>query len=349
MPTKPTLAFVDHGLHRKTNSGDLFRKLFAAHFEIKEFWDDSWENKTGISAETLNRFDYVFFEQTILPLPELKKITAQMIWAPMYDGYDKSFALWKYLPILGIKILALSKALHKKAIGFGAESIYSKYCPDPNDFNLSIPQNGRHIFFWERGEIEFKDIKKIITPNEVDSFIYRINLDPSYHPKTLSEEDRKIFHVEIYASDYLPKENYLNLLSRANVFIAPRKKEGIGLSFLEAMAAGQCVIAHDDATMNEYIINGKNGILVDYNQPTPQSLENISAMGKTAREDMVRGHQEWSEAESKIINFILNSKKIVSNSPHPILDFVYAAEKKVPLFKRYIARQKTKIRRKIKL
>ena len=30
---------------------------------------------------------------------------------------------------------------------------------------------------------------------------------------------------------YLPKNEYLNIFEKCNVFIAPRKKEGIGISY----------------------------------------------------------------------------------------------------------------------
>ena len=50
---------------------------------------------------------------------------------------------------------------------------------------------------------------------------------------------------------------------KSTIYIASRPYEGIGMSFLEAMADGRCVVAHDNTTHNEYIEHGKNGFLFD--------------------------------------------------------------------------------------
>src|SRR6202012_2876394 len=38
--------------------------------------------------------------------------------------------------------------------------------------------------------------------------------------------------------------------------------EGVGITFLEAMARGCAVVAYDAPTMNEYIESGKTGVLL---------------------------------------------------------------------------------------
>jgi glycosyltransferase involved in cell wall biosynthesis len=43
--------------------------------------------------------------------------------------------------------------------------------------------------------------------------------------------------------------------------MAPRRYEGIGMAFLEAMAMEMCVVAENQSTANEYILSGKNVIL----------------------------------------------------------------------------------------
>lgn len=48
-----------------------------------------------------------------------------------------------------------------------------------------------------------------------------------------------------------------NAINEKAIFIAPRDYEGIGLSFLEAMAMGKAVVGVNNPTMNEYIADGK--------------------------------------------------------------------------------------------
>jgi glycosyltransferase involved in cell wall biosynthesis len=71
-----------------------------------------------------------------------------------------------------------------------------------------------------------------------------------------------------------------DLIKQAGIYIAPRKLEGIGISFLETMVMGKAVIAQDAPTMNEYIENGINVYLVDFNKPEPIDLSNIEWVQK---------------------------------------------------------------------
>ena len=59
----------------------------------------------------------------------------------------------------------------------------------------------------------------------------------------------------------MPAEEYADLLGSCGLFAAPRRKEGIGLSFLDAMARGAFVLGYDSPTMNEYIRHAETGWL----------------------------------------------------------------------------------------
>ena len=48
---------------------------------------------------------------------------------------------------------------------------------------------------------------------------------------------------------YLPKNEYLNIFEKCNVFIAPRKKEGIGITIVEAISKGMFVVGYNDSTI----------------------------------------------------------------------------------------------------
>jgi Glycosyltransferase len=61
---------------------------------------------------------------------------------------------------------------------------------------------------------------------------------------------------------FLNKKDYIKFVKYSDVFISPRKQEGIGMSFLEAMSLGKYIVAINDSTMNEYILNRKIGLLI---------------------------------------------------------------------------------------
>ena len=76
------------------------------------------------------------------------------------------------------------------------------------------------------------------------------------------------------------------------------------MHFLEAMAMGKCVVAHDDATMNEYIKDGENGILFNAKEPKPvpevSVLHVLRNVGKTAMELRAK----WLEEAQCVPDFV---------------------------------------------
>ncbi len=266
--SRPTLAFVDHSFHKTTGSADFYIKEFLEpYFEVTRYQDEAWHGGKHVVVSELNKYDYVFFCQTINPLLELARLKAKIIWAPMYGGVRLNYFYWKSLSLLPIKVLCFSDKIYERCKKFGIDTLKVQYFLDPSTYHSPLPQGRVNIFFWYRGSITFADLKKIIDPKQIDSFIYKSNPDPFCQKEIISADDIKNFKMRIIEDGYSSKEDYLALLSQANVFIAPREKEGIGMSFLEAMAMGQCVIGNNDATMNEYIRHEDTGHLFDLQNP----------------------------------------------------------------------------------
>lgn len=94
-------------------------------------------------------------------------------------------------------------------------------------------------------------------------------------------------------------------LATANLFFAARPLEGIGMSFLEAMAAGLCVVAPDAPTMNEYISHGRTGLLYALDRMAPLDLSNARAIGARARESVLRGRERWEAGVPRLTEFLL--------------------------------------------
>ena len=106
-------------------------------------------------------------------------------------------------------------------------------------------------------------------------------------------------------STWQSREDYLRSLAGRNVFVAPRRYEGIGMAFLEAMAMGMCVVAENQSTANEYILSGENGILYGGGRarlfaPAPASLCELERMGKAARESIGQIHRNWLETQGEV-------------------------------------------------
>lgn len=306
MEQKPTLAFVDNIFHQRTMSSNFFKELLAPHFEISNFWDKTSQKGPRIDTDTINKHNYVVFWQRLNPIAELEKITAKMMWVPMFDSISFDYLFWKNLSFLPIKVLCFSKVIYRQCQKFGIESIYVQYFIKPEWNEKYPPDREKNLFFWNRGAVSFEMIKKIIDPGFLDKFIYLSRPDPNYKAENLTSEDKERFKIQIVEMDFKnSREEYFRLVRQSGLFIAPRKKEGIGLSFIEAMSYGSAVLAYNDGTMNEYIKHGYNGYL--FNEQTKELLDfsNLPEVIKNSKETAEAGYKKWLQDEKRIIDFIL--------------------------------------------
>ena len=104
----------------------------------------------------------------------------------------------------------------------------------------------------------------------------------------------------------------ISILEKYALYIAPRIYEGIGMSFLKAMALGRCVIAVDNPTMNEYIQHGNTGLLFDINNTESIHIEDfdIKKIQKNTIEYMNEGYLNFKDVLKNIPQWIENSPLI---------------------------------------
>lgn len=130
------------------------------------------------------------------------------------------------------------------------------------------------VFFWQRtNSINIELLDKLFKNYKINTFYYHKAIDPCYKsPEFLP----KIWKNKIeYSEWYKNKEDLTNTILKSAIYIAPRIREGIRMSFLEAMAAGRYVIAVNKPTMNEYITDGITGKLYDFSNPQSLIIENV--------------------------------------------------------------------------
>jgi glycosyltransferase involved in cell wall biosynthesis len=73
--------------------------------------------------------------------------------------------------------------------------------------------------------------------------------------------DKIIFH------GWKNKQDLIQFYQHAYLFLMPSQYEPFGLTALEALASGTPVVASKTGGLQEFIFNGKNGFLVDQNDP----------------------------------------------------------------------------------
>jgi len=303
---KLKLLWFDHSFHKKTKSTNFLSEILENKFNVSIFWDDYWKGEEPLPVSEINNYDYVFFFQTLLPFYKLKQIKAKIIWVPMFDGNHLSDRYWYCLSSIPIKILSFSEYLHKKCLEFNIESLPLKYYLPPA-FSDAIPKTGRHYFFWYRGSLRFSEIKSIIDPQMVDSFVYRSAPDPYFKEETFSKEDIEKYKLQIIRDvTFDSREKYLELLKKSNIYIAPRTIEGIGISFLEAMAIGMVVVAYNNGTMNEYIKHDYNGYLFD-SKDYHINFDNMETVLNNSKAMAQNGWIKWEKDKNIISSFIMNN------------------------------------------
>ena len=312
---KKKLAYVDYWSHKNTKSGDFLRDILSENFEITNFW---WKENDNIPLDQLDKFDYIFFFHVMFPYQVMKRFkNKKIMWAPMYDAlnfrnnfFKKIF--WKQISNLGIKILIFSKKISESIGNENIKFLKLNYYLKPNENNESRLLKKINIFFWDRGRIRLEDWLKYFDKKEINEIIYFQKFDPNLDINGDNYLEKfKDFKIKVIKESFLPKEKFLELSKNCNVFIAPRKKEGIGIALVEAISRGQYIVGYDDATMNEYITDEKIGFLYNEKVLNQVKAENIIDNYDFRLKNANLKYAEWNDSKRKILNFFDEKNELV--------------------------------------
>lgn len=274
------ILFVDHEAHLKTHSADFFLEILRESFDVKTFYYKK-VYRFSIPDEDVAWADVIILWEFLYNRYDLGVPGKRCIFVPMYDNEWGSKWQWKRIAASGMPIISFCEAISRHAKKHGVANILDlRYFPNPAD----LPQERgepKRIFLWERGEISRSTTEAILPPSNGYTFDVK------------------------KANEFMPREEYLRRLSKCEIVIAPRMKEGIGMAFLEAMAMGKCVIANDDATMNEYIEDGKTGILCNFRSTlAPIPYKEIGVVLSNVKSVMKSIYKRWESDKATIKQFI---------------------------------------------
>lgn len=301
------VAFVGHSYHRVTGSSRFFLDLLASGHQVTTFWDDSWHQggELDVTPIVSGTFDAVVVWQC-------EKVAARLAGAglpnvtffPMYDS-SHAFpdAFWAGLK--RIKVVCFSSTLHERLQRLGLRSRYLQYFPDPGGLPPVDHATGLIGYFWQRQqEITWRTIRPLLGEATFLRFTLNRTVDPSLG-QFVEPSTEEVARFGVRYADWQPdKRAALAALAAHNVYFAPRMREGIGMSFLEAMAMGFLVVAPDRPTMNEYILPGVNGLLYDPDQPGPLDFSRAVELGAAARRTAEVGHARWRRSIGALVDFV---------------------------------------------
>ena len=277
--------FVDLEAHRVTGSSLFFVDLLKRRFDVDVAYVTSRHSPKMPKASEVAGYDCVICWQVTPSNIRAWSYGKPLIYVPMYDGETGNVVKWMRNRLQGIRAISFCRAegaLLRKA---GVDALDVAYYPPLGE---RVQGDLKKVFFWERGGIKADEVRRMFPPESGFEVVVRSG--------AIREGDDA-------------RRSYIMAMSECGVFVAPRRLEGIGLGFLEAMAMGKCVVAEDAPTMNEYIANGKNGVLVDVDNVGNGGLrlrpEDVASIQDKAYESCSDGRRRWEAVgESAILDFI---------------------------------------------
>jgi hypothetical protein len=287
--------------------------LTARGHHVDIFWDEAWRGGQPIHWLSVADHDVIIMFQSYChnEARSYRSMHPNVVYIPMFDQFGFSQAsindlsgFWE--PFQGSKVLSFSTAVHALTTGFGIFSHRVRYYPEFPPI-ASRASQGLHGFFWLRREEElgWDIVRALIGRTRFDSFHLHVVGDPGFPPVRLPPaEDVQAQNITM-STWFERRAEFDKIASCATVYFAPRLAEGIGQTFLEAMARGQCVIAADNPTMNEYIVNGVNGLLYEPSSPRPLDLSDVARLGREARRGVTVGRAGWEANEETLVDFLL--------------------------------------------
>jgi len=303
---KKKLLYIGHYFHSKTKSTAFLTDYLAQFFDVDIRLDNSWETNVPFDYSIITpEYEVVIFFQ-LIPNP---KIFSQIkhkniVFAPMYDQ-SRKWGYSEWLPYKDIKILNFSKTMHDKLSKWGFNSLYIQYFPQPKEFS---PGDESKVFFWQRlPDINIDSVVQVFKNKQVDIHIHK-TMDSGLKFQKPDKQLEEKYHIT-YSDWFENVKDMEDAISSRALYIAPRLYEGIGMSFLDAMAMGKAVVANNKPTMSEYITNNETGYLINFKNPKPIELKNIKTIQKNAYEYIKSGYEKWMNGRKKIIEFVNSSQK----------------------------------------
>jgi hypothetical protein len=301
-------AFIGHSYHQKTRSTSFFLSFLETLGAVDTFWETGWGDRQYLQVDQIldRNYDLIVLFQAFPHAPSLSKSQhPNVVFIPMYDACKEvPDRFWD--SCRNLKYLSFSASLHDKFTRLNLPTAYFQYFPEPLQPTSVHNFRRLHGFFWPRTkQLSWHcHIRRLVAGTSFDNITLHMAPDPGNEGARYSTHDVRQYGL-VMTTWFPDSHDYLETLRRHNVYFAPRRSEGIGLSFLEAMAMGMVVVAPDSPTMNEYIADQVNGYLYDPDKPKPIDFASAQAIGAKARETAELGYRRWIDSIPRLKSFVL--------------------------------------------
>lgn len=325
-----------------TNSG-AFHELFVLPLEAyAEVTLVAWDGSTLPQAPRSDDFLPTVFCQLAPPRNFFKRVDpARVVWIPMWDNvHENEQSWWEALP-RQLRIVGFSQAVVARAKRAGLPVLPLKFFANPHEYAPVGWSDGTTLLYWNRVGLVGPDfLRKLCSVLDVDTLLFRPDLDPRIDPARRYELPDHLGKTSVQVISPTDRQSYLAHLREANVFLAPRPYEGVGMTCIEALASGCAVLAHNAPAMSEYITHAENGFLLrgeasphrrlldqlhlvgpptetPFILPLAQDWRalrklDLRALGARARESQAQGFLRWQASMQKYARFVLGESALTA-------------------------------------
>ncbi len=302
---KQKLAFVDLAVHERTKSTEFIMDLFREQFDVINIWYDYGEKEKEL-IEEIRKYDYIFLLQILLPYATLIKLQQEkknIIWAPMYDGLPMSYYYWEKVASTKIKILSFSEGIDIVCKRHRIDYLSVRYHKKPSESIEAFNKEKLILLFWYRCSIRFSDWINLFPLDMIGKiYYYSAPLGSAFKSEEMTDEDMVKYKVEkIALQEFSVNRNiFLEYLKKADIFICPRKQDGIGLPLIEGLSFGKFLVGHTDYTMKDYIRHNQNGFLYNIGNAEQVSASVIQNSTAFRIKYAWEGYENWKNDEMKV-------------------------------------------------
>ncbi len=288
------IAFLGRATHIKTQADLFFIDLLRQVGDVRIWRREDFGSRECVRQ--VNEFQPTLpssFSPSSLYHHIMRLRSKRKVWVPMWDGFD--LLSWKkslVYRLAGLEAISFCNPVHQHLVRQKIRSFQLRYFPEPSIHAPLSAKPPYTFFLWQRHPgIGLELIKNTFPPECVRKVIYKADF-----PTEISAP----FPIE-KLEGWIPKEQLLERMAEADFYLAPRPQEGIGFSFLEAMAMGKIVLAHDDATMNEYIEEGKTGYLFNKEHHFKHTIASPATLQPTLELSTKKLYTQWLQDKERLV------------------------------------------------
>ena len=303
------ILFVDHAFHEKTRSSDFFVEMLQERCEVERLYIDPADRDATSRLEAAESFDLAVLWQMDFLAPLLIARGVPTVVVPMYDGSSLMPDL-HWIWMRQARVVNFSRRLHERVRNLGGTSRVTRYyLPPVEEKERATFHDGLRVLLWMRRPeegINLQAVEKLFTDQLEAVHVHATPDNREVDPHTYLTPTRSDYKLTT-STWFEDRSQFVDLLDRHNVLIAPRMSEGIGMVMLEGLARGMVVVANDAPTHDEYIANWLNGVLMNPASVGPASFERAARVGELAWRSVVDGHARWEAGKSDLVDFVLET------------------------------------------